>query len=109
MFDTVIMALSGAVNIALYFLLVETRGCKILEDRARRLTLQTGILHITDIDGSNAPRTSLLQLVKATASRPIVFLATEPVVAAIAIWAALLSVQRDPIIYMLMDYYPDGV
>lgn len=92
------MALSGAVNIALHFLLVETRGSKILEDRARRLTLQTGTLHITDIDGSNTPRPSLLQLVKATASRPIVFLVTEPVVAAISTWAALLLVQPDPVL-----------
>ena len=80
------------MNIAIYFLLVETRGSKILEDRARRLTMQTGILHIADADGSNKSATSMLELIKTTASRPIVFLVTEPVVAAIATWAALLSV-----------------
>lgn len=93
------MAISGAENIALYFLLVETRGCKILEDRARRLTLQTGTLHIADIDGTNTPCISLFQTVKATASRPIVFLVTEPVVTAMATWASLLSVQLALIFY----------
>lgn len=79
----------------MYFLLVETRGSKILDDRARKLTLQTGILHITDTGENNNPQASLLQLVKTTASRPIIYLATEPVVAAIATWAALLSVEWD--------------
>jgi hypothetical protein len=79
------------MTIAIYFLLVETRGSKILEDRARRLTLQTRTLHIAD--GDNTPQASTFQLIKATASRPILFLLTEPVVAAIATWAALLSVH----------------
>ena len=87
------MIVSGVMNVAIYFLLVETRGSKILENRARELTLQTGILHIADIDGSSNPQASLFQIVKASASRPIVFLVTEPVVAAMSTWAALLSVQ----------------
>jgi hypothetical protein len=78
------------MNIAIYFLLAETRGSKILEDRARRLTLQTSVLHIADADGSNRQQTSMLELIKTTASRPIVFLLTEPIVTAIATWAALL-------------------
>jgi hypothetical protein len=86
------MIISIVMNIAIYFLLVETRGSKILEDRARRLTTQTGVLHIADTDGSNTQQTSVFELIKATASRPIVFLVSEPVVAAIATWAALLSV-----------------
>lgn len=78
------------MNIAIYFLLDETRGSKILEDRARRLTIETGVLHIANTDDSSKPRVSILQLIKTTASRPIVFLLTEPLVAAIATWAALL-------------------
>lgn len=89
----VVMTVSGIMNIVMYFLLVETRGSKILENRARKLTLQTGILHIADTGENNNQQTSLFQLVKATASRPIIYLATEPVVAAIATWAALLSVE----------------
>lgn len=89
------MILSGITTIAMYFLLVETRGSKILDNRARKLTLQTGVLHIADTDGNNDPQASILQLIKATASRPIVFLVTEPVVAAIATWAALLSALSD--------------
>jgi heme/copper-type cytochrome/quinol oxidase subunit 3 len=93
MANPVIMAVSGIMNIAMYFLLVETRGSKILENRARKLTLQTGILHIADTGENNNQQASLLQLVKATASRPIIFLVTEPVVAGIATWAALLLVE----------------
>ena len=85
------MIIGAVLTIAIYFLLVETRGSKILEDRAQRLTLQTGLLHIAD--GDDKPQASTFQLIKATASRPILFLLTEPVVAAIATWAALLSVH----------------
>ena len=90
------MIISGVITIAVYFLLVETRGSKILEDRARRLTLQTDVLHIADTYGSNKEQRSMFELIKATTSRPIVFLLTEPVVSAMAIWAALLSVQILP-------------
>lgn len=84
------MILSAIHNIAIYFLLVETRGSKILEDRAKRLTRETGILHIPYSDEDAASQPSTLQQIKTTASRSIVFLVTEPVVTAIATWAALL-------------------
>jgi hypothetical protein len=87
------MMIAGVITITVYFLLVETRGSKILEDRARRLTLQTGVLHIADTYGSNKEQRSMFELIKATTSRPITFLLTEPVVSAMAIWAALLSVH----------------
>lgn len=76
----------------MYFLLVETRGSKILEDRAQKLTKQTGILHIseTDIHKGAGEEMGLWQKVIATASRPIVYLITEPVVTAMSLWAALL-------------------
>ncbi|KIM74413.1 hypothetical protein PILCRDRAFT_828255 [Piloderma croceum F 1598] len=84
------MILGSVMSIVVYFVLVETRGSKILEDRARQLTVRTGVLHIADTDGSNKEQRSMLELIKSTASRPIAFLLTEPVVAAIATWAALL-------------------
>ena|SRR5882762_148264 len=87
------MIVGGVMTIAVYFLLVETRGSKILDDRAQRLTAQTGIPHIADTDGSTQPQTNMLELIKTTASRPIVFLITEPVVTAIATWAALLLAE----------------
>lgn len=87
------MISSGVITVIIYFLLVETRSSRILEDRAQRLTLQTGILHIIDADGANKPRTTLLEQIKVTASRPIVFLLTEPIVAAFSTWVALLSVS----------------
>lgn len=87
------MIFSGVITVAIYFLLVETRGSRILEDRARRLTLQTGIFHIVDADGNTKPQTSLLKQIKANSSRPIVFLVSEPVVAAVSTWIALLSVK----------------
>lgn len=89
------MILSGIMNILVYFLLVETRGSKILEDRARRLTLETGTLHLVDTDGSRTAPISMLKLIKTTASRPIVLLVTEPIIAAIATWIALLYVYDD--------------
>lgn len=88
--DSVNMIIAGTMNIGIYFLLSETRGSKILEDRARRLTAETGILHISNAEGSSKPQVTMLQLIRTTASRPIVFLLTEPVVAAVATWAALL-------------------
>lgn len=96
---------------AIYFLLVETRGSKILDDRARRLTSETGIPHIADTDGSSKPQVSTFELVKTTASRPIVFLCTEPVVAAMATWAALLSVLSitHSLVLVLKKSNPDGV
>jgi len=90
------MIIGGVITIVVYFLLVETRGSKILEDRARQLTSQTGVLHIADTYGSNKEQRSMFELIKMTTSRPIAFLLTEPVVSAIAIWAALLSVHILP-------------
>lgn len=49
--DSVNMIIAGTMNIGIYFLLSETRGSKILEDRARRLTAETGILHISNAEG----------------------------------------------------------
>ena len=88
------MIIGCAMNIAIYFLLAETRGSKILDDRAGRLTIQTGVPHIADAGGSSEPQKSVIELIRMTASRPIVFLTTEPIVAAIATWAALLSVVQ---------------
>lgn len=84
--------------IVMYFLLVETRGSKILEDRAQRLTQQTGVLHIADTESGGSAllgkrNIGMWDLMRTTASRPIVFLVTEPVVAAFATWAALLYVN----------------
>ena len=100
------MMISGVMTIGVYFLLIETRGSKILEDRARRLTLQTGVLHIADTYGSNKEQKSILELIKSTASRPIAFLLTEPVVAAMATWAALLSVHILPAFILILTRSP---
>jgi hypothetical protein len=100
------MMISGVMTIGVYFLLIETRGSKILEDRARRLTLQTGVLHIADTYGSNKEQKSILELIKSTASRPIAFLLTEPVVAAMATWAALLSVHILPAFILMLTRSP---
>ncbi|KII84153.1 hypothetical protein PLICRDRAFT_46519 [Plicaturopsis crispa FD-325 SS-3] len=83
------MIIGAALLVAMYFLLVETRGSAILDARARALTRETGIPHIADTkDRSHTG--SMFQLIRTTAARPIVFLLTEPVVAAMATWAALL-------------------
>lgn len=91
------MIIAFVMTVTMYFLLVETRGSKILEDRARRLTAQTGVLHIADTESGGAlpgqQGVGILDLLRTTASRPIVFLVTEPVVAALATWAALLCVS----------------
>lgn len=100
------MILGGLMSIVIYFVLVETRGSKILEDRARQLTVRTGVLHIADTDGSNKEQRSMLELIKSTASRPIAFLLTEPVVAAIATWAALLSVHILPSLTLMLTRSP---
>ncbi|KZP12848.1 MFS general substrate transporter [Athelia psychrophila] len=90
------MIIAFVLTFTMYFLLVETRGSKILDDRARNLTKQTGVLHVADTEsgGSSAlmgqQTVGILDLLRTTASRPIVFLVTEPVVAALATWAALL-------------------
>ena len=100
------MMISGVMSIVVYFVLIETRGSKILEDRARRLTARTGVLHIADTDGSNKEQRSMFELIKSTASRPIAFLLTEPVVAAMATWAALLSVHILPTITLMLTRSP---
>lgn len=87
------MIFSAAITIVIYFLLAETRGSKILEDRAQRITLQTGILHIVEADRNSKPQKSLLEQIKNSVSRPIVFLFTEPIVASFSTWTALLSVS----------------
>lgn len=86
---TVNMMIGGVILVGIYFLLVETRGSAILEARARALTLKTGIPHIADTE-ERTPARSMFQLIRTTASRPIVFLVSEPVVASMALWAALL-------------------
>ena len=84
------------MTIIMYFVLAETRGSKILEERARQLTKQTGVLHIADTEsgGSSAllgqQNIGIWDLLRTTVSRPLVFLVTEPVVTAFATWAALL-------------------
>ncbi|KAF7974621.1 hypothetical protein HWV62_11598 [Athelia sp. TMB] len=90
------MIIAFVMAVVMYFVLAETRGSKILEDRARRLTQETGVLHIADTESSGSSallgqqNLGIWSLLRTTASRPIVFLITEPVVTALATWAALL-------------------
>lgn len=99
--ESVNMIIAFTMCLAIYFLLSETRGSKILEDLAQKRAKQTGIPHIAVSIGGDNSGLSVIQLFKTTASRPIVFLLTEPVVAAMATWAALLYVQFFIVRYLL--------
>ncbi|KZP13901.1 MFS general substrate transporter, partial [Athelia psychrophila] len=101
------MIIAFVMTVTMYFFLVETRGSKILEDRARRLTKQTGVLHIVDTEcgGSNVvlgrQTVGILDLLRTTTSRPIVFLVTEPVPR-----ASFLILRRWGVVFILYSAVP---
>ena len=82
------LILAGVSFVSMFFLMQETRGSALLERRAKRLTQETGRLHVIALDAGPAP--SILAEIKNSVSRPLVFLATEPIVAAFSLWSGLL-------------------
>ncbi|KAL1410927.1 hypothetical protein Q8F55_001870 [Vanrija albida] len=73
-------ALSCVLNA---LVLRETRGDVLLSRRARRLTKQTGVKHLAAPD--LRPR-NMWSLVSQSATRPLQYLFTEPIVAAVSLW-----------------------
>ena len=69
----------------------ESRGSAILDKRAHRQTLQTGIQHVTALASEEATsQPSFLAKMKTSVSRPLLFLTTEPIVTAFSLWCGTL-------------------
>ncbi|CAO1636490.1 unnamed protein product [Jaminaea pallidilutea] len=76
-----------ATCFVMFFLLPETRAEVILSWRAKRLTRETGRLHMTREEQS-CPH--LMRAIYTNCSRPILFFFQEPIVAALALWSGFI-------------------
>ena len=83
--------LAGVSFVSLALLMQESRGSAILDKRAHRQTLQTGIQHVTALASEEATsQPSFLAKMKTSVSRPLLFLTTEPIVTAFSLWCGTL-------------------
>lgn len=104
--------LFGVSFLGAVFILKETRGSIILSRRAARLTKETGRLHAAPVGlnfllpltmscrrlivllfyplQGDTERADLRTLITHSISRPIIYLFTEPIVAAISIWVGFV-------------------
>lgn len=79
-----IQALACVVSIVLNFaFMVETRAEAIAARKAKRLTKQTGKLHVAE---HQLAARSLLDMARSAVLRPLQFLCTEPIVTAMSLW-----------------------
>ncbi|CAO1615117.1 unnamed protein product [Parajaminaea phylloscopi] len=76
-----------ATFLVMIVLLPETRAEVLLEARARRLTRETGLAHVT---AQSSHSVSLLRTIGRNCTRPLVFLFTEPIVTALALWSGFI-------------------
>ncbi|KAL1410759.1 hypothetical protein Q8F55_001701 [Vanrija albida] len=65
----------------------ETRADVILAKRAARLTKETGVKHVARTFG---PKKGMVEMLSLTAIRPLKYLVTEPIVAALTLWIGFI-------------------
>lgn len=80
------MIASGALFVAEVLFLKETRGAKILTQRAKRLRKETGNPNIKS--PSEVETKSIKELLKKSTTRAVVLMVKEPVVLAFGAWIA---------------------
>ncbi|GAA5911084.1 uncharacterized protein JCM6883_004264 [Sporobolomyces salmoneus] len=77
------MATNGAVFLYTLFFFKECRGEVILRKRCKQLTQETGQRHY--VEGADSDEEGWLHMLKISVSRPLLYLFTEPIVAALSL------------------------